>query len=144
MSATILAQFRMSKVSGSMPIILSDCDSVDIHERGTFFNNIEFIFPANEISENYSLRSYKDGNTPIEFSGPIAVYVDVWLRNDILINTLMNGSVSVDVDFSHATIKVNSIDSDESDSALAEAQTQLIKGLFSPASLEATMYITRG
>lgn len=30
-----------------------------------------------------------------------------------------------------------------SDAALAEAQDQLIKGLFSPASLEASIYVTR-
>ena len=65
------------------------------------------------------------------------------MRNDILINTLLNGSASVDVDFSHATIKVNDIDSDESDSKVAELQARLIKGLFSPASLEASMYISR-
>lgn len=46
MSSTISAQFRMSKVSGSMQITLSDCKSVHIHERGTFFDGVEFTFPA--------------------------------------------------------------------------------------------------
>lgn len=143
MSATISAQFRMSKVSGSMQIKLSDCESVHIHECGTFFDNVEFAFPADQISGNYSFRDVGDGRTPVEFNGPIIVYADVWVRNDILINALLNGSASVDVDFSHATIKVNDIDSDESDSKVAELQARLIKGLFSPASLEASMYISR-
>ena len=144
MSATISAQFRMSKVSGSMQIKLSDCESVHIHERGTFFDNVEFVFPADQISGNYSFRDVGDGRAPVEFNGPIVVYADVWVRNDILITTLLNGSASVDVDFSHATIKVNDIDSDESDSKVAALQARLIKGLFSPASLEASMYITHG
>ena len=131
MSTTLSAQFRMSKVSGSMQMKLSDCESIHIHERGTFFDNVEFAFPADQISGNYSFRDVGDGRTPVEFHGPIIVYADVWVRNDILINTLLNGSASVD------------IDSDESDSKVAELQARLIKGLFSPASLEASMYISR-
>ena len=140
---TISAQFRMSKVSGSMQMKLSDRESIHIHERGTFFDNVEFVFPADQISGNYSFRDVGDGRTPVEFNGPITVYTDVWVRNDILINALLNGSASVDVDFSHATIKVNDIGSDESDSKAAELQARLIKGLFSPASLEASMCISR-
>lgn len=143
MSATLSAQFRMSKVSGSMQMKLSDCESIHIHERGTFFDSVEFVLPADQISGNYSFRDVGDGRTPVEFNGPIIAYVDVWVRNNILINTLLHGSASVDVDFSHVTIKVNGIDSDESDSKAAELQARLIKGLFSPASLEASMYITR-
>lgn len=143
MSTTISAQFRMSKVSGSMQIKLNDCESINIHERGTFFNNVDFVFPADQISGNYSFRDVGDGCTPVEFNGPIVVHADVWVRNDILINVLLNDSASVDVDFSHVTINVNDIDSDESDSIVAGLQARLIKGLFSPVSLEATMCITR-
>ena len=142
MGTTLSAQLRMSNLQGLIKLELSDCGSIDVHERGTFFNNVDFVFPADQLSEHYSLRDNRDACTPVEFNGPIIAYADVWVRNDILINVLLNGSASVDVDFSHATIKVNDIDSDESDSKVAELQARLIKGLFSPASLEASMYIT--
>lgn len=135
---TISARLSMSPIRQDMYILLREANSIETFEHGTWFNNIDFIFSAHEISNAYTVN-----DEPVEFSGAIVVYADIWIRNDALVEALMNGSSSANVDFSKVDIRINGIDGDEYDSIDKDLHERLIKGLFSKARLEASMYITR-
>ena len=137
MSRTLSARLSMSQICQDMTIPLSEASSIEIFEHGTWFNNIDFIFLAHEISNKYAV----DGE-PVEFGGVIVAYADIWIRNDVLVNSLMNGLAGAGVDGSKVDIRITGIDGGEYHSIDKDLQERLIKGLFSKDNLEATMYIT--
>lgn len=138
MSTQLSARLSMSLIRQDMTIPLSEASSIETFEHGTWFNNIDFIFLAHEITNKYAVN-----NEPVEFSGAIVVYADIWIRNDVLVEALMNGSASANVDFSKVDIHINGVDGGEYDSTDKDLHERLIKGLFSKGHLDASMYITR-
>lgn len=138
MSTQLSARLSMSPIRQDMHILLSDANSIETFEHGTWFNNIDFIFLAHEISNKYAVNGES-----VEFSGAIVVYADIWIRNDVLVEALMNGSASVSVDFSKVDIRINGVDGGEYDSTDKDLHERLIKGLFSKGHLEASLYIIR-
>ena len=137
MSRTLSARLSMSPIRQDMYILLSDANSTETFEHGTWFNNIDFIFLAHEISNKYAIN-----DEPVEFSGAIVVYADIWIRNDVLVEALMNGSASANVDSSKVDIRINNVDGGEYDSTDKDLHERLIKGLFSKDRLDASIYIT--
>ena len=139
MKKQIYAQLRMSSVQGLIKLELSECGSIDVSEDGTFFNNVIFAFPGYELSSYYATKAFQYGNCSIEFKGPIVVYADVWVRDDVLKTVLANGAA---IDRSKASIKINSVYDDENDATITELQYKLIKDLFSSDDIESAMYVT--
>lgn len=142
MGTTLSAQLRMSNLQGLIKLELSDCDSIDVHEDGTFFNDVIFAFPGYELSSYYVTKAFQYGNCSIEFKGPIIVRADVWIRDDVLKTVLANGAADVVIDRSKSNIKINSVYDDENDATIAELQYKLIKDLFSSDDIESAMYVT--
>lgn len=142
MKKQIYAQLRMSSVQGLIKLELSECGSIDVSEDGTFFNNVIFAFPGYELSSYYATTAFQYGNCSIEFKGPIVVYADVWVRDDVLKTVLANGAADVPIDRSKASIKINSVYDDENDATIVELQDKLIKDLFSSDDVESAMYVT--
>ena len=141
MKKQIYAQLRLSNLQGLIKLELSDCGSIDVQEDGTFFNNVIFVVPGYELSSYYATKASQYGNCSIEFKGPIIVYADVWIRDDVLKTVLANGAADVAIDRSKANIKINSVYDDENDATIVELQDKLIKDLFSDDNVEAAMYV---
>ena len=135
---TISAQLHVSDCFYVTNFELSNCSNIECGPDSVEFQNVTFQFPAHMMSNDVPVGR-------LSFEELVSVTADIRISNHVLANVLVKGSESnIRVNSNYAQLHVNSVNFDESDSAVRSVKLVALNDLFAQGNLEATISITRG